>query len=315
MKAKLSPMIGVAEKAVQLLNQTSYGIRYVVIRFNKERSAMMPVMQGASSNDWELDFTAFTNAMAWTDGTDPSPCVGFYMFPYWTGDKTQEHQPLVVTYSPGAVPAKETARYGYFLGSLLLATDQDKVMDSYDYVALSETASGSLPTYQEFCESALKLEHGACELDETFHNCPWDEGAAGSPCADSACMGATFEPPNLSASGTIPTACCDYVIDDFCKQPDNMGTHGCHPALLRTFGDLCAEKRPDEVPVMTTSLLVLNLFSASICCLRFCIEGGLKCAIHLNPVAVVAHASATSSVSFDCVIECEIGRASCRERV
>jgi len=245
MKANQALMDGVDEKAMQLLNQTVYGLRWVIVRFNKEKTKMEPVMQGLASDDWELDWKSFTNAIAYADQPYPSPCVGFYNFEHWSDESTMSNQPLVITYAPeDKIISKEIARFGYFLGSLLLATDQDKKMSAFDYVALDDPEM----TYQEFCSGPLEMEAKTCMLESQFHNCPFDEAAEGSPCSHDECEGAAFENPDQAKPGTVPIACCNYVMDDFCKQADNLGTHGCHPALLKTLDKLCDEPRPDESP-------------------------------------------------------------------
>lgn len=247
MKAQQSPMLGVNEKALQLLNTTTYGLRWVIIRFNQDKTAMEPVMQGLASDDWELDWKSFTNAITFEDDTDLAPCVGLYNFPFWDDENTMGVQPLVLTYSPAGANSKEIARFGYFLGSLLLATDANKKMSAFDYVALDDPSED----YETFCRDTMQkdgVDGGKCMLETQFHNCPWDPLAEGSPCEADQCEGASFEKPDADASGTIPVACCNYVMDEFCKEADNIGTHGCHKALLRQLSKICDEPVADETP-------------------------------------------------------------------
>lgn len=286
-KDSFALMKGVDEKAMQLLNQTYYGLRWVVVRFNKEKTLMEPVMQGEASDDWELDWLAFTNAIQYEDEPYPSPAVGLYMFPHWSGENTMSTLPLVITYTPKTSSPPEIARFGYFLGSLLLETDlgsvrhaadedlekrTDKKMGTFEYVSLADPTM----TYQKFCSGPLELEQSTCELEDEFHNCPWDEALANSPCQHESCEGATFEDPNLNIgdSGTVPNDCCDYVLDVFCKDPEHMTTHGCHPALLKTFSKLCAEPRPDETPELLIAADMVNVCDAD------CVE---PCAYFADP--------------------------------
>jgi len=244
-KGQLAAVPGVMEKTQEVLNMTSGDdLRYAIFSFTPccendcGECKIVPTVQGQRSADWAADWKSFNNALP-----EDSVAAAVYNFEYFTGESSTANKPILITWAPPQTSDKQLARAGYYLGSVILATDG--VSEHYP---LQEMGEG----YMDFCTDVLQIDSDMCAKEGDFHNCPFENDAGlapeGTPCDAPQCDGAAFTNPDLSADeGTIPDECCAY-IKDYCANGENMESPGCHPVTLRSVTRLCAIEEPDETP-------------------------------------------------------------------
>jgi len=244
-KGTLAAVPGVMEKTQEVLNMTTYGLRYAVFSFTPccendcGECKIVPTVQGMASDDWAMDWTSFTNALP-----ENSVAAAVYNFEYFTGESATANKPILITWAPPKTDDKQLARAGYYLGSVILATE-----GVHEHYPLKEMGEG----YMDFCSDVLDIDRRLCAQEGEFHNCPFENDAGGAPqgtpCEAPQCDGAAFSNPNSAADeGTIPEECCDY-IETYCRDPANVNTSpGCHPVTLRSVTRLCGFQQPDETP-------------------------------------------------------------------
>lgn len=237
-----APVPGVMEKSAEVANITSFGLRWVIFGFTTQRDQIIPLMQGRATDDWEKDFITFKNALPKNDVAG-----GLYNFEYWDDDESRETKVVLVSWRPESVTDREEARAGFYLGSLMVATD-DYVEEHYPMTTMHDN-------YFEFCSQTMGIPIKQCALDKRFHNCPFNTGndedsnlPHDNPCVMESCQGSTFQDPNAALDGAIPQACCDYIVEDFCMDAENMANHGCHPTTVAAITKLCELPPIPEVP-------------------------------------------------------------------
>lgn len=243
-KGSLAAVPGVEEKTQEVLNMTKNGLRYSIFSFipccadDCAECKIIPTVQGKASDDWAADWSSFTNALP-----ESNVAAAVYNFEYFTGDAVTANKPVLITWAPPAETNKELARAGYYLGSVILATD-----GVHQHFPLREIAE----SYNSFCRDTMGISGEDCAREGDFHNCPFegDEEIEGTPCDAPVCDGAAFTNPDSAADeGTIPEECCQF-IDDFCHESENIDNHGCHPVTVRAITRLCLNAQPDETPEM-----------------------------------------------------------------
>jgi len=243
-RMRLAAVPGVMEKAAEVSNMTAFGLRWAIFGFDNERNKILPTMQGRATDDWEKDFLAFKNALPNDD-----VAAAIYNFEFWSDEESKENMPILVSWRPESLEPREEARAGYYLGSLMVATD-DYVVQHYPMDSMNEN-------YFEFCSKTMEIPIKQCSLDKDFHNCPFghtgEDGAVAelqedNPCRDDRCQGATFQDPDTVLDGAIPQACCTYILDVYCRDPMNIDNHGCHPTVLSTMEKECEIPIIHEVP-------------------------------------------------------------------
>jgi len=243
-KGSLAAVPGVMEKTQEVMNMTKNGLRYSIFSFipcceeDCKECKIIPTVQGKASDDWTEDWQSFTNALPEND-----VAAAVYNFEYFTGESSTANKPILITWAPAGEDNKELARAGYYLGSVILATDG--VHSHYPLQAIGET-------YMTFCTETLGIDEDDCGREGDFHNCPFVDaegvGTEGNPCAATECDGAAFTNPDMAADeGTVPEECCT-LIDAFCKDPENFEEAGCHPVTMRAMTRLCMNIQPDETP-------------------------------------------------------------------
>lgn len=208
-KGQLAAVPGVMEKTQEVLNMTSGDdLRYAIFSFTPccendcGECKIVPTVQGQRSADWAADWKSFNNALP-----EDSVAAAVYNFEYFTGESSTANKPILITWAPPQTSDKQLARAGYYLGSVILATDG--VSEHYP---LQEMGEG----YMDFCTDVLQIDSDMCAKEGDFHNCPFENDAGlapeGTPCEAPQCDGAAFTNPDLSADeGTIPDECCAYI--------------------------------------------------------------------------------------------------------
>jgi len=245
-KGSLAAVPGVLEKTQEVLNITQNGLRWAVFSFipccddDCAECKIVPTVQGKASSDWGRDWSSFTNALP-----EHEVAAAVYNFEYFTDESTTESKPVLITWAPEGTSTKDLARAGYYLGSVILATDG--VHAHYPLQEISET-------YLQFCSDVIGIDRDMCSLEGSFHNCPFvpfaGNGKEGNPCESDTCDGAAFLNPNdahAEDEGVIPAECCAF-IDEWCHDSDNFGTAGCHPVTVRAVTKLCDNEPVDETP-------------------------------------------------------------------
>jgi hypothetical protein len=171
--------------------------------------------------------------------------------------------------------ARAEARAGYYLPGIILAlnTDEGRIntefgtmtgdkigahKEGFDPAPAKNGFSGPYrldsisDTYFEFCNNEMGLPEKDCSLERTFHNCPFEseneeDWTEENPCLKEVCDGGEFTNPDATSEAyEIPQACCDYIEDEFCADPRNYATSGCHEVTLTAIGKLC--EVPEEPP-------------------------------------------------------------------
>lgn len=108
-------------------------------------------------------------------------------------------------------------------------------------------------TYYEFCNNEMGLPEKDCALEKGFHNCPFESEdpeawTEDNPCKFPACAGDSFERVEGALPGTISKQCCSYIEDEYCADPANYATPGCHAVTLTAIDKLCAIPNPPADP-------------------------------------------------------------------
>lgn len=294
----VSPLV--AEKTAEVVNVTENGLRWAIFGFDSTEGddvrTIVPLMQGKATDDWRGDWDRFIAALPENDCA-----AAVYNFQYWVaaqsnmvtdadGVETEEIDPeyfdldpLLITWAPASIEAREVARYGYYLGALIVATDHPDPdfdlevigldgLDGEGYGAFNDEGGNG---YKNFCmyREAQKGREGAdaeevCDMIDDFHNCPFTDAeqvqvstevAVVNPCVTSEvqqCRGAQFIAPDPNDPETVAGAmtweCCAY-IQDFCGQIEGAGLEvaGCNTDALDTITALCESRAPeDEIECM-----------------------------------------------------------------
>jgi len=247
-KGTLAAVPGVLEKTHEVLNMTENGLRWAIFSFipccddDCSECKIIPTVQGKASSDWTADWVSFTNALP-----EHEVAAAVYNFEYFVDESSSESKPVLITWAPPGTNNKDLARAGYYLGSVILATDG--VHSHYPLQEMSET-------YQQFCTEVVGIDDKMCSLEGSFHNCPFIPfsgfGKDGNPCEVDQCEGASFVNPSdpvADDEGVIPADCCTF-IHDWCHTPENVNSAGCHPVTLRSVTKLCDNKPIDETPTV-----------------------------------------------------------------
>lgn len=113
-------------------------------------------------------------------------------------------------------------------------------------------------TYHEFCTNEMGMMPHECDLEKSFHNCPFEsedpfDWTDANPCKHEVCAGDSFQNPDTAIAGTISQACCDYIEKDFCADPANYATMGCHQVTLTAIDKLCEIPMPAEPVIVETT--------------------------------------------------------------
>lgn len=183
-----------------------------------------------ASADWSEDWERFTSAI---DTTKVAAAV--YNFEYFTGPTTTEVKPILITWAAPDTQEKTLARAGYYLGSVILATDG--VHEHYPLTDMAET-------YNEFCKQVMQVDPSMCDMESDFRNCPFENGI----CDEEVCASASFSNPDeqLGAGMGIEDECCAAMFK-YCDDPLTEDA-GCHATRLRAVTRLCAVEDADETP-------------------------------------------------------------------
>jgi len=245
-KGTLAAVPGVLEKTQEVLNMTENGLRYAIFSFipccddDCSECKIIPTVQGKASADWTEDWQSFVNALP-----EDEVAAAVYNFEYFVDESTSETKPVLITWAPPGTENKDLARAGYYLGSVILATDG--VHSHYPLQEIHET-------YNEFCTEVVGISDTMCSLEGRFHNCPFipfaGVGKDGNPCEAKVCDGAAFVNPDSKAAndeGIIPAECCTFITE-WCHDGENVSGAGCHPTTLRSVTRLCDNKEIDETP-------------------------------------------------------------------
>lgn len=301
----VSPLV--AEKTAEVVNMTEYGLRWAIFGFDStsgdEVRTIVPLMQGTATDDWRGDWDRFVAALPENDCA-----AAVYNFQYWVqpaaevdenGELLTDDQgnaieadpayfdldPLLITWAPESIEAREVARYGYYLGALIVATDHPDedfdlevigmdgftgdTVDGFGTFGDYNDANGD--GYKNFCmyREAMKGRsegEATCSMIDDFHNCPFDypttpvyaistDVSIANPCdveTVTACKGAQFVEPDsddpASVAGAMTWDCCEYITD-FCQQLEpRTDVPGCHEDALATIRALCDSRAPaDEI--------------------------------------------------------------------
>lgn len=199
-----APLNNVVEKVYEMSDPEQFGLRWVIVGFNRDKTAVMPLMQGEASDDWEKDFTSFGNALP-----ADQPAVGLYNFDYWLDDDTVETQPLVITWAPKIALKKELARFGYWLGGILYATDM-----------VGRGTTPGLSSYEAGHEDFLKDETDAdakadlTEGDKSSAGEYSEEGTA----ADTEALEAKLLAASMAHYEYVPLESLDMSYEQFCVE-------------------------------------------------------------------------------------------------
>jgi hypothetical protein len=260
----------VRELGLKVLNITVNGLRWAIMGFDRRRETIIPLTSGPATADWEKDFKMFTNALP-----EASAAVGVYNFEYWVDDEATGVEPIMITWAPQHLTDFEEARAGYYLPGIILAlnTDEGRIntikMAAKGTDTIGETKKGHAgyehtgfsgpyrlesisDNYYEFCINEMGMPIKDCALERGFHNCPFEseneeEWTDANPCKQPICDGDSFERPSEGTlPGTISQACCDYIEQDFCADPANYATMGCHQVTIAAIDKLCEVPRPAE---------------------------------------------------------------------
>jgi hypothetical protein len=247
-KGTLAAVPHVADKTEEVLNMTGTGLRYAIFEFlpccamECSECVMVPAKQGKASDDWAADWESFLNALPEKNDESVGIAAAVYNFEYFTAETSTNNSPLLLTWAPSDAHPKDIARAGYYLGSVILATEG--VTEHYPLTSKDIS-------YYDFCTTTMNVDADMCQLESTFHNCPFDNGGdlTDTPCTATACDGASFS-STASAdddAGAIPEDCCAN-INDFCADGSNAANPGCHPVTFTAITKLCAESDTDETP-------------------------------------------------------------------
>jgi len=280
---KVSP--GVRDLGLQVLNMTVSGLRWGIMGFNVDQTEIIPLVAGKATADWERDFKQFTNALP-----EESAAVGVYNFPYWADDNSIEEESVMITWAPKCVKTgpmggkckgldpREEARAGYYLPGIILAlnTDEgrtntewgtmtnDKIGQKDETMAAGPERTGFSGPYRldeisasyfEFCKDEMGLPEKQCSLERAFHNCPFEsedenDWTDENPCKQDVCDGDSFQKPEDALAGSISQQCCNYIEKEFCADPANYATSGCHQVTLTAIDKLCEEPNPADEPII-----------------------------------------------------------------
>jgi hypothetical protein len=180
--------------------------------------------------------------------------------------------------------AREEAKAGYFLPNIIIALNSEEAQGRIntlkmkghekaleDNIGAQKKGYSPVPdvlmysgpyrldkisdSYYDFCTTEMGLPEKDCALEKGFHNCPFeseDEDAwtEANPCKQGVCAGDSFERVDGALPGTISQACCDYIEDQFCADPANYATPGCHAVTLAAIDQLCEIPNPPIDPIV-----------------------------------------------------------------
>jgi hypothetical protein len=229
-KARLAVTDGVIEKVKEVLSEKG-DLRLVTLGFNADKTKIVPLVQGKSSSNWPEDWEAFRNSLPESD-----VAAAVYNFPYWINDDKFAVEPVLITWKPvKGVEPREMARAGYFLGAIMLATKGVNRKFALQNIG---------DKYGEFCKYTMKVKAEDCDLERTFHSCPFAKTDPKSPCMAGECAGATYQ---AGGDGAVPKECCEYITE-FCRTKPKY--KGCGNAVTSQIEGMCNQPPPDETPTV-----------------------------------------------------------------
>jgi len=302
--AKVSPLV--TEVGLKVLNITVYNQRWAIFGFDRAQDEIVPLMTGSATYNWQKDFKLFRNALP-----ENQAVLAVYNFQYWVSETEVESDPIMITWAPETLEPEKLANAGYFLGAEILALNTEdggrlntervdsaggkhggplERQNQNDFIGASKgqgfadppkrigfsgpyRMEGMSETYEEFCENEMLVPAEMCALDNSFHECPFDElqsekcqndsescnlvatmgpdkGNSVSPCdnagAGQVCAGAEFSKPKGDRP-EIPAACCTYINDEYCAvtrasdglKGQGFGHPGCHRVTLTAINAMC----------------------------------------------------------------------------
>ena len=112
----------------------------------------LPWLPGKATEDWDADFLAFRNALPPTE-----VAAAIFNFEWWVDQDAKDKSTVLVSWRPEGLAARQVAQAGYYLGSLIAATDP--------YVERHLSIDSIQETYYEFCVHAMHLGATECNLE------------------------------------------------------------------------------------------------------------------------------------------------------
>jgi hypothetical protein len=277
---------GVKELGMEVLNMTVSGLRWAIFGFNSDYTKIIPLTAAPATADWEKDFKMFTNALPTDDAAVGVYNFEYWVSDTDTGNEPvmitwAPHcdQSTDRTGRCVGMDAREEARAGYFLPGIILALQHESAQGRINTLKMKGTKTidtigavkkGYNPppegmamfsgpyrldsisdTYYSFCITEMGMPEKDCSLEKRFHNCPFEsedesQWTENNPCSQPQCAGDEFQRPEEAMAGAISQPCCNYIEDDFCADPANYATVGCHAVTLTAIDKLCTIPKPPQ---------------------------------------------------------------------
>lgn len=292
-KLNLVSVDGIAADAMIVSNLTLNGLRWSIYEFKgnhdvedpdyKPTGMVVTEHSNKATEDWNNDWREFRNAMP-----KDQFAMALYNFEFFIDNDSTDMETVLISWIPTTFKkhhAREVARAGYFLGSVIIATD--------DFVDRHVPIETLAETYDQFCIEDMKLSIAECSKADEFVGCPYnnvigDDGVVvvnvalfdlpdDNPCVYHGCSGGKFERPEAGETGDMPVKCCTY-IPTFCEA--NPLNNGCDAATNLVIDQLCEQPVIAEEPDLIVTPEDLQICDAV--CGSSCLAVGETAGENLN---------------------------------